>query len=174
MSAAASVFVPKSRLCYWICFTAIRMELASHAQTTQGIDEEIEHVWKEIKRKDALIRQLNDEKAELAIRYEELKAARLRSQSLALASERDWEKGKSLFALTPLAHEPNNIGGNHLQTRSVGRQKWPTHSMKFFICKSSVHSNYKRLIVFYLRKMFCSLLPQVRQWCLFTRLTIIL
>lgn len=68
--------------------------MANAGNTTKTIDAEIEHVLSEIKRKDALIRKLNDEKAALAIRYEELKAARLRSHSMALASERDWEKGR--------------------------------------------------------------------------------
>lgn len=67
--------------------------MALAGNSTKAIDEEIAHVLSEIKTKDALIRELNDERAELNIRYEELKALRLHSQSAALASERDWEKG---------------------------------------------------------------------------------
>lgn len=66
----------------------------SARNTTKSIDDEIRRVLSEIKKKEDLINQLNDEKVELSIQYEELKAARLRSQSRALASECDWEKGE--------------------------------------------------------------------------------
>lgn len=65
---------------------------------SKQIGKDIEHVLQEIKKKDALIRQLNDERAELSIRYEELKAERQTCLSESLASERDWENGNRDFA----------------------------------------------------------------------------
>lgn len=68
------------------------LELADN--TTKSIDREIENVQAEMRKVDAQIRQLNDQRTELSTRYEELKEARLRSTSKAVASERDWENGK--------------------------------------------------------------------------------
>lgn len=70
------------------------LELADN--TTKSIDREIENVQAELRKVDAQIRQLNDQRTVLSARYEELKEARLRSTSKAVASERDWEKGKQL------------------------------------------------------------------------------
>lgn len=68
---------------------------AAPGRTTKSIDAEIAQVLAEIKEKDDYIRLLHSEKEELYIRYEELKAARLRSQSQEMAAEHDWESGEN-------------------------------------------------------------------------------
>lgn len=77
--------------------TSLALELAD--KSSKAIDREIQIVLIEIKKKDAQIQQLNEEKIELTLRYEELKTARLRSCSAEIANERDWEKGIPLTSV---------------------------------------------------------------------------
>lgn len=76
---------------------SLSLELAD--KPSKAIDREIQVVLIEIKKKEAQIFQLNEEKTQLTNRYEELKAARLQSCSAELANECDWEKSNLNIAI---------------------------------------------------------------------------